>query len=405
MKQVTLKNQLFIWSGITLQKKRISGEIYALSLTLAKINLQQQGITLINIEKKRKPLLQKLNPKITAFDITIFFRQLATLIAANIPIVQSFEILRQAQDNPKCQTLIQIIKTEIEAGKNLVTGLRKFPQHFDELICHLVHTGEYSGTLAITLHQIADHKEKSLALRKKIKQAIFYPATVFLVAMMVSVTMLTFVVPRFADLFSAMHGHLPAFTSTVIYLSQFIRDKSWLGIFIILPVMYLIYQLKHSPEVKQRIDHLILKVPLIGNIIKKTILARFTRTLATSLAVGLPINEALKIVARTCGNQDFIKAIIALEQSVLAGQQLHSAMQLNALFPALTVQMVKIGEESGMLEHMLKKIAELYETDLDHLLANLSQMLEPLIMIILGVLIGGLVIAMYLPIFKLGTVI
>lgn len=348
----------------------------------------------------------KLNKRISKVEIAIFFRQLAILIAAGVPIVQSFEILAKGQKNLQLNKLINSIKTEIEIGKNLVAALRKFPRYFNELNCHLVHIGEQTGKLEAMLKRIAHYEEKSLALKNQIRHALFYPTIIFLVAISVSIIMLTFVVPRFAELFLSMHGHLPTFTLLVINFSRLLRENFWLGIFPIIGIPIFIFYFKTSRRLRQHFDFIMLKVPFLSSVLRKIILVRFTRSLATTFAAGLPITEALKIVANTCGNYYYFKTILNLQAKVSAGLQLHAAMmQNNILFSALTIQMVKVGEESGALESMLERVAELYETDLDSLVKTLKDLLEPLIMLILGALIGGLVIAMYLPIFKLGTII
>lgn len=349
-----------------------------------------------------KHIFQK---KISIFDITIFFRQLSTLISASVPIIQSLEILRHAQEKLLFQKLIYSIKNEIESGKTLTNALRKFPRYFDDLTCHLIHAGEQSGTLDTMLKRIAHYKEKSLTLKNRIKQALFYPSIISFVAIAVTIIMLTFVVPRFADLFQSMHSHLPAFTLFIVGLSNLLRENSFLFLIPIIACIIVMYYFKTSREFKNYIDHILLKIPILNTLIQKIILARLTRSLATTYAAGVPITQALKTIAHLSSNHDYTQAIIGLQTQVASGQQLHTAMRMNILFPIMPIQMIKIGEESGTLEHMLEKIADIYESDIEHWVANLSHLLEPLIMIILGVLIGGLVIAMYLPIFKLGTVI
>lgn len=399
------KKYTYVWSGHTKHNKKIFGEIEDFSLNLAKIHLRRQGITAISIQKKTKKFFSRNNVKISSLDVAIFFRQLATLITANIPIVQSCEILSRNQEKFQLKKLILSLKQEIESGKNLTKALQKFPRYFDDITCQLVHAGEKSGTLETMLKRIAQYKEKSIRLKKQILQALFYPTIIFIVAIIVSIMLLTLVVPRFADLFNTMHGHLPTFTLYIIALSNFMRSYAYLGILPLLAVILLSYFFKNSIRMKNKIDHLLLCTPFLGNLLKKIILARFSRNLATTFAAGVPITDALHIIAKISGNSIFTQAIMTLQKNVNSGQQLHLAMQQNPLFPAMPIQMIKIGEETGSLEHMLEKIAEWYEADIDHFIANLSQLLEPLIMIILGVLIGGLVIAMYLPIFKLGTVL
>ncbi|SRR5579883_136002 len=347
----------------------------------------------------------KFLQKISALDIAIFFRQLATLTTAGIPIIQSFEIIKRSQEKIPLKKLIHSVKNEIEEGQNLVHSFKKFPDFFDHLTCHLIHVGEQTGKIDTIFQRIAHYKEKSLALKKQIKRAIFYPALVFMISSIISILMLTCVVPRFAELFREMHGSLPYFTKLVITLSDLCCHNLWLGIFPIILVIFFSMALKKSIQLKQQIDQLLIHIPVIGNAIKKIILARLSRSLAITFAAGVPLTDALKIVATACGNSLFTKQFMILRSRIISGEQLHHAMQSLTLFPIMLVQMIKIGEESGTLDQMLEKIADLYESDIEQMVALLSQLLEPLIMVILGVLIGGLVIAMYLPIFKLGTVI
>jgi type IV pilus assembly protein PilC len=356
------------------------------------------------ISKKRLPLRQTFQ-SITSLDITLFFRQLVTLISAGIPIVQGCDILAHGQENASFKIIIQAIKNELEAGKNLMNALKKFPQYFDDLTCQLIHAGEQSGSLETILLRIAHYKEKSLRLKNQILQALFYPTLTFIVAITVTLIMLTWVVPRFQELFETMHGHLPAFTLFIIRISQILREKLWIMIVPVLFTLLFFYLFKTHQNFKHSIDHVLLKIPLANKLLKKILLARFARTLATTFASGVPIIAALKITAATCGNNTFIKSILTLQIKIATGQQLHLAMSQDPIFPKMTIQMIKVGEESGSLETMLEKIAEIYESDIDHFVAHISRLLEPLIMVILGALIGGLVIAMYLPIFKLGTVI
>jgi type IV pilus assembly protein PilC len=402
----SVKKHIYHWSGFSAEGKKTTGEIQAMSLNVARIYLKQQGIKPLRIRKKT--LFYKLNSTnqtITAQEITLFFRQLATLIIAGIPILQSCEILRQTQEKLSFRSIIATLKNEITAGRYLVSGLRKFPHYFDEITCHLIHIGEQTGTLETMLNRLALYKEKSIVLRKQIKQAMFYPAMVLITAFIVTIIMLTLVVPRFEELFQSMHGQLPLFTQYIIYLSHFIRHNMWLSLIPVIGFLIGSYYLKTSVKFKQYMDHVLLKIPFIHPVIKKIILARFARNFTTLFSAGIPLIEALKIIAPICGNFVYTKAINELHVNISTGRQLHIAMQINPLFPVLVTQMIKIGEESGKLELMLTKIADLYEADIDHLVINLSHLLEPLIMIVLGVLIGGLVIAMYLPIFKLGTIV
>lgn len=404
MKIFSFRNHYYTWSGI-FRGGRKTGEIAAANLNFAKHILQNQGIKPVTLSKKKMKWMDFFESKISSRDITLFFRQLATLIVSGIPVVQSFEILRQGQEKLQLRLLFNAIKNEIEKGKNLTQSLRKFPNYFDNLTCHLINMGEQTGTLDSMLKRIATHKEKQHVLKNKVIQALLYPAIVVLISLIVSVTMLIFVIPRFENLFLSMHNSLPEFTRLVIGFSKFIRNESWVGLLPIFAGVLGWYGLKKSFGFRCRFDHYILQFPWVGRIIKKVILTRLARNLAITYAAGIPITEGLKVITPISNNQDYIKALHVIQTRIIAGQQLHAAMQNSFLFPAMTVQMIKVGEESGALEPMLEKIAELYESEINDLVTNLEQMLEPLIMVILGVLIGGMVIAMYLPIFKLGTMI
>jgi type IV pilus assembly protein PilC len=399
-----LSKKTFRWSGMTSEGKKCHGEIDAISRNLAQAYLQQQGIVAPIIRKKQNAIRLK-RQTISRMDITIFYRQLATLIKAGIPLAQGLHILSQHQAHVLLQTLIQSLKNELESGQTLSNGLRKHARYFDPLTCHLIYVAEETGTLDIMLARISHYKEHLLSLQTKIKQALFYPAMIMLVAIVVSMTMLMFVVPRFAELFANFHAELPAFTLAIVHFSNFIRYYYWL---ICLPLFlvygaYLYY--KKHPRVKLVMHQLLFKIPILGKLLKKFILARFARTLATVFFAGMPIADALKMLVNISENTVVKTAIITLQFEITTGLRLHQAMQINPLFPPMMTQMIQVGEESGSLEAMLEKIAEFYEAEIDYWLKNFSNILEPLIIIILGVLIGGLVIAMYLPIFKLGTVI
>lgn len=400
-----LKKQIYHWSGINLEGKKLAGEIQALSPSLAKVHLREQGIIADKILKKRQYFSAWRRPKTSVADISIFYRQLTTLISAGIPLVQGCEILLQSQENSSLRALLRALKSEIENGKSLSAALRKHPRHFDSLSCHLIQIAEHSGTLDIMLKRVASHKEHSLVLKSKIKQALFYPAVISLVAMIVTITMLVLVIPRFAELFQSFHSQLPWLTRAVIRLGDFLRQQAWLALPLLSGASLLFHFYKKSSRLKAIADQSLLKFPLIGKLMQKFILARYARTLATQFAAGVPITEALIMMLNISNNHIFKTATKKLQLEIAAGQGLHKAMLASKAFPSLLTQMVRVGEESGSLEFMLEKAAEFYEAEIDYWIANFNHLLEPLIIIILGVLIGGLVIAMYLPIFKLGTVL
>jgi type IV pilus assembly protein PilC len=400
----SLKNSTYCWRGKNLQEQIVSGEISALSVNLAKIMLAKKGFKILSIKKKLSPFfVRKL--KITSSDIIVFFRQFSTLIIAGIPIIQAIQILILNFEQAKLFAILSTLRDDITAGNNLAFGLQKFPRYFDAMTCSLIHAGEKSGTLDIMLERIANHKEKLARLKNKIKQALFYPAIIVLVATIVTTIMLTCIVPQFAELFHTMHSTLPLFTRVVIQIAYFIRHSLGLIIVVFISFGAGIYFTRRKPVVEHTLDNLLLKIPLIGPSLNKFILAGFARSLATVLAAGIPITEALAILAPSLGNRIYRLALQKVTFHISTGKQLHFAMQTCKLFPAMLLQMIQVGEESGTLEKMLIKVAEFYESDLDHFIENLSRLLEPLIMAILGVVIGGLVIAMYLPIFKLGAVI
>jgi type IV pilus assembly protein PilC len=347
---------------------------------------------------------KKINKKIPALHLALFFRQLSALISAGVPIFQGLDILRNSQANKTLRKLLSVINMDLEAGNELSWCLSQFPTYFDTFTCHLIKTAEQSGTLSIALERIAQHKEKILSIKNKIRQALFYPITVMVVALVVSLIMLTVVIPRFAELFQNMHSPLPAFTQIIIHLSEWLRHDSWLAIFPMLIMLLVGYYYRDSAPVKYRAEQFLIRVPVLGSLYMKIILSRFCRTLATTFVAGIPIDESLKTIAHANGSYTYAHSISKLRVQIIQGQQLYQAMQKQLFYPVLLIQMVKIGEESGTLEKMLEKTAAIYEADIDHWLSICGHLLEPLIIAILGVLIGGLVIAMYLPIFKLGTV-
>ncbi len=399
---MNLKNSAYYWKGVSKEGQEISGEITALSINLAISDLQKKGIQFISITKRRKFHFYK---KISSIDIIIFFRQLATLIYAGISISHAMHMLGKNSAHIKLLEISLAIKEDIAAGNGLAYGLKKFPAYFDEMTCNLVLAGEKSGTLDIMLEQIAQHKERLFMLKNKIKQALFYPVMILLVAIIVTVVMLIFVVPRFTELFQNMHAKLPTFTLYVIYLASFLQNQ-WkiISIFIVISSIGLYFS-KRFMKFKIFLHSIILNLPIMGLALQKFILAHLARSMTTLFAAGIPVTEALKILTNSTGNVLYRNAMQMLYIDISSGKQLHFSMQNCKLFPSMMIQMIQIGEESGTLEKMLNKVSDFYEADLDHLINQLGRLLEPLIMMILGVVIGGLVIAMYLPIFKLGAVI
>ncbi|AUH73059.1 type II secretion system F family protein [Legionella sainthelensi] len=396
----------FHYTGINKASQKINGDIEARSIALAKVELRRQGITISKIVKKRAPFLKRKSRKVKSSDITVFSRQLATMIESGIPLVQSFDIVAKGQTNKRLKELIEQIKHDVETGLTLCEALKKHPSHFNDLFCNLVDAGEKSGSLDIMLNKIATYKEKIETIKKKIKKALTYPIAVIVVAIIVTAGLLIFVVPQFEALFKGFGADLPMMTKAVVNLSNFFQSY-WYLIFgsLIGAVYAFIYAVKHSSQFAQNVDKTLLKIPVIGSIIEKAAIARFARTLSITFAAGLPLVEALKSVAGATGNIIFSNATNNIRDEVSTGQQMNKAMENTHLFPNMVIQMVAIGEESGALERMLSKVADFYEEDVDNAVDSLSSLLEPIIMTILGVLVGGLVVSMYLPIFKLGAAI
>ncbi|MCW8472020.1 type II secretion system F family protein [Fluoribacter gormanii] len=396
----------FHYTGVNKAAQKINGDIEARSLALAKMELRRQGIVVNKIAKKRAPLFGLKSKKIKSADITVFSRQLATMIESGIPLVQSFDIVAKGQSNKRFKELIETIKRDVETGLTLSESLKKFPAHFNDLFCNLVEAGEKSGSLDIMLDKVATYKEKIETIKKKIKKALTYPLAVLVVAFLVTAGLLIFVVPQFEALFKGFGADLPAMTQAVVSMSKFFQSYWYLIFGVVGGGIYaFMYAEKHSPKFAQNVDKTLLKIPVIGPIIEKAAIARFARTLSITFAAGLPLVEALKSVAGATGNIIFAKATDNIREEVSTGQQMNKAMENTQLFPNMVIQMVAIGEESGALEKMLSKVADFYEEDVDNAVDSLSSLLEPIIMCVLGVLVGGLVVAMYLPIFKLGSAI
>ena len=395
----------FIWEGLDKSRKKSKGEITAKSEILARNELKRQGYRVTKIRKKSKPFFTR-SQKITASDIAIFSRQLATMLKAGIPLVQAFDIIGKGHENPSMQLMLLSIKTNLENGDTLAESLKKNPLYFDELYCNLVDAGENAGVLETLLDKIATYKEKTESIKKKIKKALTYPAAVIIVAFIVTAILLLFVVPVFEDLFKSFGADLPIFTRLVVDMSKTLKQIWWLILGIIIAAVYIfIYFKRRSRPFNRFLDKTLLKVPVIGAILNKSAIARFARTLSTLSAAGIPLVNALNSVSGACGNIMYSEAVLKMREDVATGQRLQFAMLQTMLFPHMVQQMIAIGEESGSMDAMLAKVADFYEEEVDNLVDNLSSLMEPMIMVVLGVLIGGLVIAMYLPIFKMGAAI
>ena len=396
----------FQWEGVNRSGQIANGVVQARSIAIAKAELRKQGVTINKIAKKRKRLFDKKNRKIKAADIAVFSRQMATMIDAGIPLIQSFDIVAKGQTNERMKTLIEEIKKDVESGLTLAEALHKHPEYFNELFCNLVDAGEKSGSLDVMLAKVATYKEKIETIKKKIKKALTYPMAVLVIAFLVSAGLLIFVVPQFESLFKGFGADLPAMTRGVITLSKWFESYWYLIFGAICAAIYgFIYARGHSDKFAHTIDRTLLRIPVIGSILVQASIARFSRTLSITFAAGLPLIEALKAVSGATGNIIYAEATVRIGEDVSSGQQLNVAMENTKLFPTMVIQMIAIGEESGALEQMLSKVADFYEESVDNAVDALSSLLEPIIMALLGVIVGSLVIAMYLPIFKLGSVV
>ncbi|MEE9397703.1 MAG: type II secretion system F family protein [Methylococcales bacterium] len=397
---------LFVWEGTDRKGSKNKGELTGKSEIAVKAELRRQGIKPIKVKKKPKPLFGKMGKKITPKDIAIFSRQLATMLTAGVPLVQAFEIVGRGHENPSMQELILAVKVDVESGNTLAESLGKHPLYFDDLFCNLTNAGEQAGVLESLLHKIADYKEKTETLKGKIKKAMTYPIAVLVISFIVTAVLLIFVVPQFEDLFNGFGADLPAFTQFVVGLSRFMQEY-WYAVFGgIIGVIYVVKQTKRrSRKFNEMLDRTLLKVPVIGDIVNKAAIARYSRTLATMSTAGVPLVEALTSVAGATGNIVYSNAVLRMREDVATGQQLQQSMRQADLFPNMVVQMVAIGEESGKIDEMLEKVADFYEEEVDNAVDSLSSLIEPMIMAFLGVVVGGLVVAMYLPIFQMGSVV
>ena len=401
----TIKRDIpFAWEGMDKRGNRVKGKSLAPDEAALRAELRRQGIAPSKVKKQSQAF--KASGKVKPEDIAVFSRQLATMLASGIPLVQAFEIVGNGHEKPSVQKLILDIKQDIEGGTSLHEALAKQPLYFDDLYVNLVEAGEQAGALETLLDKIATYKEKTEAIKKKVKKALFYPAAVMVVAVVVTLILLIFVIPQFESLFKGFGAELPAFTQMVINLSKFVQNN---GIFIAVVIgaaaYAFIYFKKRSRKMREALDRISLKLPIIGPILVKSAIARYARTLSTMFAAGVPLVEALESVAGATGNIIYENAVMKMRDEVATGQRLQRAMENTQLFPNMVIQMVAVGEEAGALDQMSAKVAEFYEAEVDNAVDSMSSLLEPLIMAILGVLVGGLVIAMYLPIFKLGAVV
>jgi type IV pilus assembly protein PilC len=400
----TIKRDLpFAWEGRDKRGNRVKGRSLAPDESALRVELRRQGIAPSRIRKQAQSMR---GGKVNAADIAIFSRQLATMLASGIPMVQAFEIVGSGSEKPALQKLILDIKGDIESGTSLHEALAKHPLYFDDLFVNLVEAGEQAGALETLLDKVATYKEKSEAMKKKVKKALFYPAAVVAVAFIVTIILMIFVIPEFQKLFEGFGANLPAFTMFVIKVSELVQHQ---GIYLAVVAGALfwtfMYFKKRSRKMREVLDRITLKLPVIGPIINKAAIARYARTLSTMFAAGVPLVEALESVAGACGNIVYEDAVMKMKDEVATGQRLQRAMEARGIFPNMVVQMIAVGEESGSLDTMSGKVATFYEAEVDNAVDAMSSLLEPLIMVVLGVLVGGLVIAMYLPIFKMGQVI
>ncbi|MDR5172462.1 type II secretion system F family protein [Methylobacillus flagellatus] len=396
------KEVTYAWEGTDRKGKRVKGEMKASGEAFVKATLRRQGVNVVKVTKQRF----KTGGKITDKDVTLFTRQLATMMKAGVPLLQAFDIVGKGHSNPAVSKLLGDIKADVETGSSLSQAFRKYPLYFDNLFCNLVGAGEQAGILDSLLDRLATYKEKILAIKGKIKSALFYPVSIIVVAFVITAVIMIFVIPAFKELFSSFGADLPAPTVMVMAISDFFVDYWW-AIFGSIggALWFFFYTWKRSEKMQSSMDRLLLKLPIFGEVIRKATIARFSRTLSAMFAAGVPLVEALDSVAGASGNRVYYDATKKVQSEISTGASLTVAMQNTEVFPNMVLQMVAIGEESGALDSMLGKVADFYEGEVDDAVEALSSLMEPIIMVVLGTLIGGLVIAMYLPIFKMGQVV
>jgi type IV pilus assembly protein PilC len=390
------------WVALDKRGKRMKGDMPAKNASLVKAELRRQGMNPQTVRERSKPLFGSTGSSVKPGDVAIFSRQIATMMASGVPMVQSFDIIADGQKNIRFKNILLDVKQNIEGGSALHEALARYPVQFDELYCNLVHAGEASGVLDTVLDTVATYKERTEAIKKKIKKALFYPAMVLVVVFLVCMIMLLFVVPVFAKTFQDAGAELPAPTQMLVNASEFMQSYWWLVIGVIAGgIISLVVAKKRSVKFAHFLDRMSLKMPVMGNIVRNSAIARFARTLGVTFRAGVPLVEALDAVAGATGSVVYGSAVRQMREDIAVGHQLQLAMKQTGLFPNMVVQMTAIGEESGSLDHMLFKVAEFYEEEVSNAVDTLSTLLEPIIMVVLGTLVGGMVVALYLPIFKL----
>jgi type IV pilus assembly protein PilC len=396
----------FEWEGTDRKGNKIKGSMSGQTQAIVKAQLRKQGINATKVRKPAFKLGGEKKQKITPFDIAIFVRQLATMMKAGVPLIQSFDIVAEGLENPSLRDLVLDVKNDVAAGNNFAGALKKHPKHFDDLFCNLVDSGEKSGSLETMLDRVASYMEKTETLKKKVKKAMTYPISVVVVAFIVTVILLVKVVPQFEAMFSNFGAELPIFTQFVVGISEWMQEYWLIVIVCIAAAVYVFKEVKtRSEKFRDALDRFMLKMPIVGQIIDKSSVARFARVLSTTFAAGVPLVDALDSVAGATGNVVYRNAVFTIRDEVSSGTQLQFSMKQTGVFPSMAVQMVAIGEESGALDSMLDKVAEHFEEEVDNLVDNMTTLMEPMIMAVLGVLVGGLIIAMYLPIFQMGQVV
>ena len=405
MAEKAQKLESYIWEGKDRKGNKTKGELTGANLALVKAQLRKQGIIPQKVRKKPKPLFGG-SKKITPFDIAMLTRQLATMMKAGVPLVQSFDIVADGLENKGLQELVMSLRNDISSGTSFAGALRKHPKHFDELYCNLVDSGEKSGALEAMLDRVATYLEKTENLKKKVKKAMTYPLAVIVVAIIVTAILLVKVVPQFESLFQGFGADLPVFTQMVIHISEWLQSW-WFAVLLGIVGFIFIFResRRRSRAFSDLVDKYMLKLPIVGEILDKSAVAKFGRVLSTTFAAGVPLVDALDSVAGATGNAVYRDAILNIKTDVASGTQLQASMRQQDVFPVMAVQLTAIGEESGNLDEMLGKVAEHYERVVDDMVDNLTALMEPMIMAVLGVLVGGLIIAMYLPIFQMGQVV